>query len=81
MKIFYYHTLEDGSSSNTLFNDPIIINIQSSVFINKEMSVLYEIIEYNYNHLCSLETIGSERDDSDTNSDNSKGDVDITPAD
>ena len=45
------------------------------------MSVLYEIIEYNYNHLCSLETIGSERDDSDTNSDNSKGDVDITPAD
>ena len=43
------------------------IDMESSVWINEEISVLYDINKERYTDICPLEAIASTRDDSDTN--------------
>lgn len=53
--------------------------MESSVCINKEMSVLDDINEENSTHLHPSESIDSTHNNIDANSDHCKGDLDITP--
>ena len=55
------------------------IDMESSVWFNGEISVLYYITKESYTDICTLEAISSARNDSDMNSDNSKVDVYIIP--
>ena len=80
-KISSSSTLEYGSSSITMFNNPTRIDIYPNVCINKEMPGLYDINEDNYAYIYILEEIVSERDDSDMNSYHYQVDVYITPID
>ena len=55
------------------------IDMESSVWVNEEISVLYYITKESSTDIFLLEVISSVCDDSDINSDNSKVDVYITP--
>ena len=62
-----------------MINYPMRIYMGPSVWINEAISVLDDINEKNSTRLRPLEAICSAREDIDTNSDNPKGYLDITP--
>ena len=76
-----FHNLEEVVNQIQCIIYSKIIDPKPSVCINDDMTVLDYINEYNSIHPHSPKVMDSERDDSDINSDHTKGEVDAKPID